>query len=939
MEYHENKSVEGFKWEFALFLEGVKVPFYSASISTADSGTNANIGLYTSKFIRDIKPKTSVQIFFKDVYKGDGAWRIMFDGYVSGLTDSESIVNGRILYLRARDFTFDLDKLPAAVTFSSIESLGNYQESVDAGFISLCKIQSGKIKVNGLKKYDDSGTDTIGNIGFGANSLSSVNIVLERIITSATGTGKFHTNLSKNTSDTSTKTKTKDGTAKSNNGKVALKTSYNKRMEIFRKYTGMADVSFVLDALARGLMSDAVSESVVAMNVNARMRSDKKIAIPKSKATYLMFDNSTNVADFGAQVMGNSRYSSVYAVLQRTASLAQARHASCSTPTCIDVSDPEVREYFIDDAVYKNLIQRESFGGKYILNQASFLPPIDFSSPPTCNIITPVMYNSVVGTLDFDRASTRGIFEVHSIFSNTEGFSGGENEDINLSKVYSPSMIIPSRASVITKGKCNDSRYPIITKKSGNYLVPPLSEEEMYSGVKVYYSQVDSTMAKATTITSQVNTPEATKEAIQDSEAETIVDDSTLDSTIAKEIKESAAVAVKTANTSATGNNSSKDTGKERYKTNLQRQAMIKFIYSKYMGSNVQVSMVFNPYLIEGYPAILVADESVYDAAEMKDLIGVIKHVTHTISISGGTGVASTNVLLAGVRSVKQPTHINEDGQYLYSKRTNSISAEIDPNTLEYKHGHLQDAPKPRYNRDSSCIEDGYFIKKDSKAADHIYAKDVLTMDKESAELFDDQFLIDREYTPNYIERFYKKALKVENRFMVGINVNGKPYMYDTIDEALDRFKANNPSIYTSLRSSMKLAYREICSADEFYGGILGASVAYSHKIDETKYKTHYKVVKNDSSTRILHNEEPFRNKARLRDKYYGIDTLTMSKLNKDDKNYYTVLGNKPPISKEGDLSSIREIIPYTPFVKERRKTIEDYLKYLAPTTMVEDNK
>ena len=81
-------SNNAFNYDFRLYLEGVLTPFKSAQILAYPNGVETHINILSNIHVYDIKPKTGVQIFYKDWVKGKAGkygWRLLYDGFVSGV--------------------------------------------------------------------------------------------------------------------------------------------------------------------------------------------------------------------------------------------------------------------------------------------------------------------------------------------------------------------------------------------------------------------------------------------------------------------------------------------------------------------------------------------------------------------------------------------------------------------------------------------------------------------------------------------------------------------------------------------------------------------------------------------------------------------------------------------------------------------------------------
>lgn len=98
-----NTSVQ--KYEFQLYLEGIRVPVRGANISISGQGTTANIAVPIDRNIRKILPNTTAHLFFRRFGED---WRLLFDGYVQGKTEN-ILSQGSSISLQCRDISYNLD--------------------------------------------------------------------------------------------------------------------------------------------------------------------------------------------------------------------------------------------------------------------------------------------------------------------------------------------------------------------------------------------------------------------------------------------------------------------------------------------------------------------------------------------------------------------------------------------------------------------------------------------------------------------------------------------------------------------------------------------------------------------------------------------------------------------------------------------------------------
>jgi len=964
---------EGFKYKFQMMMEGVKIPFKNATIGVSPSGISASISIFSNKQGKDIKPKTSIQIFFQEWFGNHkGNWKMLFDGYVNAVTDTESAEQGRLLYLQARDFTGDLDKIPASVVYGNSDLNSFKMRVAETGTAYTITGIDSNVVLNTREATTGEGS----NINLGAQS-GYVNLphLFKRIATTA-AYGLIN-------KGEATKAEVPGTTHGNKAPGVSVSTGIDSA--IFGEGEDAIDGGFILDALARGMFMESLGSNTYAANINSRLRADKKMIFPKSKASYNMYTYQTGATRFGESIMGGSKYTSVYTLLSNVAAMLQGRPWYNTSPPAINfIKDTEAADFVIDEHV-KNYIaknEKNRFGAPYIMAQHFVLPPLELTAPPGCNIITPVMYNSVTTNVEFDRMYTRGVLEVSDIFLK-EGLTSPDPSDFWKHNTYVPTNLFPSRQEILDEGENRSGGDPgqrtDMRFINGRY-IPPITVEEKMRGMSIYHSQVDETLARAdskiwfdhnlnSNLSSSLSAGIDKIRAIIDGNDAAIIPSGTTlssrDMSIAKDLINERASKVRemTANAALPVENRTNN-----FKNAMRRHALIKFIHGKYSGTSLQINMVFNPYAICGFPSVVIAGTTTADKVVMEDMIGQIQQIQHTISIEAGFGTASTTAVLVGVRPVKQPTDVDDNGNDVYAMATNKIKAKLNDD-LEYEDStYNPDIGKGRYRVN---VDDKMDIYDTVDESDSIlnqifpYAKDVLTLtDYDKAKGESNAFIVDAEYTPNRISKFYKNVLKTSNSIMVGRAMDGNTgynFMYDTIDEAVDRFKdgPHSDAIYKNLEGSMEFIYRDIISADTFYGGILGASrkhtVITKNNGSKDVYITHDSdgTEKLNTTDAVKQHDDSFKPYIKYRrdhkvidDEYYGLgENYIYSTKSTFQIPATMIVGNRTEINASipntfdseetgaGKLSTIHEIAPVTAFTKERRNSVLSYKSSIGPTS------
>jgi len=886
---------QGYNYEFRMFLEGVLTPFKSANIMNTPNGVEANINVYSCKQALNIKPKTAVQIFYRDwVYdQSKPAWRIMFDGFFSSFYKQDSAPDIRSVSLICRDFRMDIRKNPAALSFQSKNDLAPQVRYNAAGIFKT-------FVVKGVTKKTSKGKriHTYGNSG-----LDDISETLAYIAGTAYG----------------------KGAKKLKNGTYQAQSDFGTCIKAIKGDIG--DGGLFLDSLIRGIWLEAVGGTSINAFMNKRIRVDKRFFIPTNAAGYNFWRRKNAGLQIGSYMMGNAQFTSVEATIMRLAGLFSVRAYSCNTPSLIPIGvDSPASDYAISDGVRKFLVERadSEFGAKFILNETMLLPPLEFTAPPNCNLILPPMCNKITWNYDMDADVTRGYFQTLNVFPTKK----------STNQLASKSIQVPNALFNIAKEEGN-------SKDIYGRSKPPLTLEERYKGVSVFYNRVEWLLAAKDAASSAINKTfnkkararlESEISDLQESidkaaglEVESMSSELTPQQIV--EIKAAIKRKIK-AKAKTTYNKGQAVAGKTD--DAIKRHALLKYLNVKYAGRVVTAEMAFNPYLMCGFPGAVVTDDKLYGDESIKTIIGMVQQVKHQLYITPETADAFTVVVLNNARFEDEPTDMDEFGNLLWSKETDSSSALIDPKTLEYKDStyHVQD-PKALVALNKENKADlkkkqfnPYDLRERQLRPDYIYAKDLLTLTAEAiANGERNQIYVDEIYEPNKIAKFYRDALQHNSEsFMIGntvVNNNNEKFMYDTVHEGLVKMRENYPELMNDYISCIKYVSRNVCSADAFYQGILGLSVKNVRTIAGNTAVLYENIQKGFDDTRID-------------DEYFGVTTNLWDSGKIDNLiKYFSSTG---AMTEPGQCSSIRESIPVTAFIEERKNVVKTYVAEVTKT-------
>jgi len=884
---------KAYNYNYRLYLEGKVVPFRSIRVAYTPNGVEGEISMIATKEIIDLKPKTSVHIFYKDWIPSDGkyGWHLMFDGFTSGINKMDSSTEGRGVSITCRDFRMDMRKAPAALAYMGSEQLTVLDKHHAAGLFTTTVIHAFTPKTTNTKKKKGR-IETYGDGG-----LNDLSAAISRMAGTAYGSSR----------------------SKGSQGSLIYGETFSNSVK--KDIFGYSRGSMALDAIVRGIWTEAVGGVSIASFLNKRMRVDKRFLIPKNQTGFNFFKKQTFGLEVGNVLMGNSRFSSIEAAVMRLAGLFSVRVYSCAAPSLINLEgdgaswlmDPEVKKFLVDD-------NSKEFGAKYILNETMLLPPLEFTAPPNSNIFLPPMYNDAKWTYDMDADVTRGYFRhVDMITTKDSKTLHGQNSQVPnaLFDIYNPYRKRDSKNKLTGAKKDNFGREK-----------PPLTLEERYKGVSVFHGSVEVLMAKidaakswpettlaqksAAKLRDRLNRLKEKKSQIEDqTSVEAIENNDNLSEAQKEKIQSALDVAQE-----KKANKKQKQKGVNKSDNALNRHALLKYLNVKYAGRVATVDMAFNPYVMTGFPGAIVYDNEAYGAQSNKTLIGMVQQVQHTISIEGGSGVAETSVMLNNVRFEDEPTDMDKFGNPLYMTDTVAANAKINPETDEFQKRYFIPDPKPKLKRD---LDDySYDLDEVEDASDYIYVKDIITLTEDDGKKGESNMTyLDDEYLPNRIHKFYKDVFGFNaDHFMIGEgeDKNGREikYAYDTMHEALVKLRGKS-DLMNSYEDCIKFVRRNVCSADAFFHGIIGASI--------------------DSGEKDKDGNTIFTNKTKgyvddeIHEEYFGITTDMwdnddrVGNLKKDSTKKTSGLMTKP-----GQFSSIKEYMPLTAFIQERRDAVDDYL-------------
>lgn len=910
---------QGYNYNFRMFLEGVEVRFKSANIICTPNGVEASINLHPNEEALNLKPKTAVQIFFQDWIPGKQGekpgWRLLFDGFFSRYDKSEQVEGGRTLAILCRDFRMDIRKFPAAIAYDS-GNLNVMKDLHTAGIYHKTTIPGSEETGIPLTYSEDP-----------ASLITAADMIM-RIAGVAAGPKNLRGEEKNNIKD---ETKSAYG---------IFKSSFPVKKSDQGYKTG--DGGFVLDAFSKGLWAVSAGSTVMARFANKRIRADKRMFIPANESGYMMFSDQHLGKFYGQAIMGNAKFTSIEAAIMRLAGIFMTRPYSCSTPSIISLEkhingkpNPAI-EYVISENVRQFLVEKNKaeFGEPFMLNSTMLLPPMEFTAPPTFNLIFPCMYDRVSIQYDQDVDVTRGYFTQFSALDTPE----------NENPLHGKNIQVPNTLFVFETE--NEKKEKV--KKD----IATMTIEERYKGINIMQGSIAYEFARSDESKSLhyvVLKDKAAKEANEDilksekggSDLEKVnTTEEAIDIQVAKgelsaiQAEEAKALVKKQQEEQelAEVRNSLRYTG-SCLENVMRRHAIFKYMNTRFAGRVAAVDMTFNPYIMCGFPGAIIADDNANSYRTQKTIIGMVQQVKHLIVAEGE---ASTSAILNNARFYDEPTDMNQDGSLLYMKATDPEHSEVDPVTLEHKKklnivlrsgekGKSYYTKEPAAKVKQSSIADAggtvYFKMENIKGAeDYIYAKDLLSVSEKMAKHgHTNTRFVDDIYTPYNISRFYRDVFGQKNSYMISEATiktatapqgNKVSFAFDSIHEGLDNLINTGREYLSDYTKAMKYIRRNICSEEEFYCLILGLSIKEVKINEETNSKeTLYIVKKKKDIVKDKHHSEG----------YFGVSTDA----------YIAMIDAKKrqsEVEAHGEFSSINDGMPVTAFIKERNNAVKKYV-------------
>ena len=881
-------SGKAYNYQFAMFMEGVQVPFKSANIVCTPNGVEMNINVHVSETLFNIKLKTAVQIMFREWYGSDRAWRLMGDGFFSATVVGEDSTGGRAVSLVCRDFRMDIRKSPAAIAYMGVEETPGEPQalfSVNGVFQNIVTKQlvvdkksgetSVKIKSKPVELYNQTG-------------LMDLAFSIGRIAGTAYGVGAGKGGGAYDAFSFSTSEVT-DAAMQAKNGK---------------KY---ANGGLFLDSFIRGIWMEAVGGTTVNAFLNKRIRADKRFLVPRNYAGFNFWTKNNFGLEVGSAVMGSSRFSSLEAAMMNVAGMFSCRVYSCSTPSLISIR--EKNEYVIDEKARDFAIKLGEFGAPYLLNQTMLLPPLEFTAPPNCNLFFPPMYDRISWQHDADSDITRCYFGViHALDSPGGG-------DFGRVKFQIPNDLfgVVAQRTDATKNRL------------------PLTLEERYNGVNVYHGTVEFNLAAGDAARSQaaavLNKKGKEKIEAQQAVAEKAkgtlekVYNAAIDFVTAISTTAIADQAVKAAEKAQ--EEASKAKAKQKLKevmdgptaTAYKRHAMIKYINLKYAGRVVSIDMAFNPFVMAGFPGAIISANEELGTNVTKSIIGMVQQVSHNIYITAQQAEATTTVIMNNTRFEDEPTDLDANGLPLYIEATKKSEAKVDLSTGKFVNEtyRVPNAQSPNVIDESSSAFD--LKEEDIGGKGYRFVKDFLSTSQTDLSLGKEESIyVDMSYEPNRIFHFYKTVFGHEvDHFMIGTfadpesNGEVKPFAYNSMHEAMVALRRDHPELLTDYDECINFVKRNICSADAFFHGILGLSSLEDVSVGGVDIGLTQK--------QYVNRKEDFLDST-ISESYWGIASEDLTDKIMSDLH----------MSGAGQFSSIREHLPITAFIAERRLAVEEYL-------------
>jgi hypothetical protein len=891
---------KGYSYNFKMFMEGIAVPFQSANIICSPNGVEASINCHSNEQLLELKPKTAIQIMYKDwCGKNPLGWHLLCDAFLSRFDKNEDAKGGVGVAIQARDFRMDIRKAPAALSYSDAGDIsgGTYYHTAGVFQHTTYKTDIGTFDT-ATRTFDNSGLNDLEYRVIMIANTAAGGYAIKQGTQRSISTGEYYGQFSKSFPQAQSKNKT----------------------VLHSNMQGNANGGFFLDAFVRGIWLDAAGGSKLGTFLNKRIRSDKRFMVPINNAGFNMW-KAQHLGQIGGEAaMADSQFTSIEAIIMRIAGMFMVRVYSCNTPNLISLLDGSpALEYVMNEDVrhFCVKIASKEFGPPYMLNSSMLLPPLEFTAPPDCNLIFPCMYHRVVWQYDMDAEITRGYFTATDCF-NTEGspLSIKWGHQVPNGLFYMPKADPKS-------GKQKASSVP-------EYKASRLTLEERYKGVNVMtgtveemvaYRELNKFLYKAQLKQGAADKLEAGMRNLNSSVQNSGKSKKSVDAITAAKAKaeklnkaasDEAAANVKqfliTKNNEKAASNIKSGSALEKV---LNHHALLKFINTRYAGRVITVEMAFNPYLMAGFPAIVIADDHGDGIKTLKSMIGMCQQVKHFITRDGE---AVSSVVINNVRFIDEPTDIDDNGNPLYCQATDPYSARIDKD-LKYVNPMYKIGQGHNKNDVAATSEvKSVFI--DSKQLDirmtdnptlkkYKYAKDLLAISSDDVKNGKiNGIYLDEVYSPNKISQFYKAVFNQRSNFMVGNTVSYN-FMYDSVHEAIENLTTNpqKRGLLSNYEDAIEYIRRDVCCEEGFFCGILGLSIDQQTPAGSTEY-----VMKSDSYDLTATREE-----------YFGISNKQWPGLDKEIK--------ANTITKPGLCSSITESSPVTAFIEERKEAVRAYKK------------
>jgi hypothetical protein len=534
-------------------MEGILTPFKSANVICTPNGVEATINIYANKRVYDLKPKTAVQIFYKDwLSLPTQGWRLFFDGFYSAIVKEDNATEGRMVAITCRDFRMDLRKAPAYLSYSGDQPLGTLnmyamQGLYDQSIVKGSKL--GSIRRVGDREYDNqlcSLSELMRYIaGTAYNPGSSSKKVVEKnkdpvstdipdylkvavttpaptvgyvikssVLSTANKASDLINNIDSNIKNTINSALAGKGTQIPDYLKKSEdpgKTVYEGMADSFQNNEeGKAKCGLFLDAFIRGLWSEAAGGTSIGVFTNKRIRMDKRFLVPSNRAGYNFWNRQSSSLEVGGYMMGDSRFTSLEAAIMRCAGLFSTRVYSCNTPTLIPISEEKAAHNpYSSDPYAADVYNKETSIGKvvdFIIDPSVRRNLVDnknnnFGAKYILNesmLLPPMEFTAPPNCNIFlppfcNRTSWQFDMDAditRGYYSVTDSMSGYDSsQGLNRLGVQVPNTLFD-------RSESQSSLYKGASKKDqyGRFK-PPITLEERYKGVSLAYGQVNQDIA------------------------------------------------------------------------------------------------------------------------------------------------------------------------------------------------------------------------------------------------------------------------------------------------------------------------------------------------------------------------------------------------------------------------------------------------------------